>query len=257
MTTDQLHVGIIQFDIQWENPEANIHAVENLLTGVHMPDIIMLPEMWSTGFSMRPELIAEKTPGTSLQWMIDQAHLHQVVITGSLSVEDNGQYYNRWYCVHPDGRVDHYDKRHLFSFGKEDEHYSPGTERSCIEIKGWKIKPLVCYDLRFPVWARNTEGYDLIMVAANWPTPRIQHWDILLKARAIENQCYVAAVNRIGTDGNGLSYPGHSAVYDMHGETLLLMDERPDMETITISKSTLDQYRSHFRFLQDMDRFNI
>jgi predicted amidohydrolase len=189
--------------------------------------------------------------------MIAQAKKLETVIAGSLSVEEGGLYYNRWYCAHPDGRLDYYDKRHLFSFGKENEHYTPGERRSVVDIKGWKVMPLVCYDLRFPVWCRNDLEYDLIVVVANWPAPRIHHWDILLKARAIENQSYIAAVNRIGVDGTGLHYPGHSCIYDMHANNLLDMKDKEGIAIAEIEKEPLMQYRDHFRFLQDRDSFNI
>ncbi|MEO6133297.1 MAG: nitrilase-related carbon-nitrogen hydrolase, partial [Saprospiraceae bacterium] len=156
-----------------------------------------------------------------------------------------------------DGSMIQYDKHHLFSYGTEDQFYTPGSTSQVFEILGWKIKPFICYDLRFPVWCRNTEGYDLMVVSANWPAPRIHHWDALLRARAIENQAYVAAVNRIGTDGNDLTYPGHSSIYDMNGIALLELQDREGIEVYQLEKSVLTSYRDHFRFLQDRDNFNI
>lgn len=252
-----LRLALIQFDITWENREANIAQVEKMLLHEANCDLILLPEMWSTGFSMQTDEVSENEPGPALSWMIAYAQKLNSAIAGSVSVEDKGQYYNRLYFVHPDGRVDHYDKKHLFSYGKEDDHYTPGNERKVIDYKGWRIMPVICYDLRFPVWSRNNLNYDLMIIVANWPAPRIHHWDALLKARAIENQCYLAAVNRIGKDGNGLEYPGHSAVIDMNGISLISMDDKAGVEKIAIEKDTLEHYREHYRFLQDRDAFQI
>ncbi len=255
MTSDTLRIGLLQTDLAWEQPEENMRRMEAKMDSGGPTDLILLPEMWSTGFTMQPEVAAEKSPGPSLTWMILQAVKRATAIGGSLAVEVDGKYYNRFYCVHADGTFAQYDKRHLFSYGKEDQHYIPGDERILIEINGWKIMPVVCYDLRFPVWCRNTLEYDLMMIVANWPTARIHHWDALLKARAIENQSYIAAVNRIGKDGNGLEYPGHSSVYDMNGIQLLDLKGRDKLEVITIEKTTLAKFRDQFRFLQDRDSF--
>lgn len=250
-------IGLAQYDIAWENRDANLMHVQSLLNFEEHVDLLVLPEMWTTGFSMRPEVVAEGPDGDALKWMLDHSHKLNLVIAGSIPVEDNGKYYNRWYCVHPNGHIDQYDKRHLFSYGKEDLHYSPGNERIVIEIKGWRIMPIICYDLRFPAWCRNNLDYDLMIVVANWPTPRIHHWDILLRARAIENQCYIAAVNRIGSDANGLHYPGHSGIIDMNGSPLLEMKDKEGVGIMDLDKELLLQYRNHFRFLQDRDDFKI
>ena len=255
MTTEALRVGLLQTDLAWEQPEVNMRRMEMILDSSSPADLILLPEMWSTGFSMQPEKTAEKTPGPALDWMISMAVNRSTAIGGSLAVEAEGKYYNRFYCVHADGTVAFYDKHHLFSYGKEDQFYTPGDERILIEINGWKIMPVICYDLRFPVWCRNTLDYDLMVIVANWPTPRIHHWDALLKARAIENQTYIAAVNRIGTDGNGLEYPGHSTLYDMNGTLLLDLKDRDALEFFSIEKAPLTEFREHFRFLQDKDSF--
>lgn len=252
-----LQLALVQFDINWENRNANIAQLEKLLQHEVNCDLILLPEMWSTGFSMRTETVSESEPGPALSWMIAYSQKLNSAIAGSVAVEVNGQYYNRLYFVHPEGRVDHYDKKHLFSYGKEDHHYTPGNERKVIDYKGWKIMPVICYDLRFPVWIRNNLNYDLMIIVANWPAPRIHHWDALLKARAIENQCYLAAVNRVGKDGNGLEYPGHSAVIDMNGMPLISMDDGAGVVKITIEKEDLDRYREHYRFLQDQDAFRL
>jgi len=257
MANPTLHLGIIQFDITWEDPAANMAYLDQLIPRASGLDLILLPEMWSTGFSMRPETIAERVPGPALQWMIATSGRTQAAITGSLAVADQGHYFNRWYGVFPDGQWVSYDKKHLFSYGKEDQHYTSGHQQPLMEWKGWRIRPIVCYDLRFPVWVRNTQDYDLLVVAANWPATRIHHWDTLLRARAIENQCFVAAVNRVGTDGNGLIYNGHSAVYDMNGMELLHGSDSTGLSTTRIDKAALEAYREQFRFLQDRDRFHL
>ncbi|MEP6793180.1 MAG: amidohydrolase [Saprospiraceae bacterium] len=257
MPSSFIRLGLAQINIRWEDPAANFQHIENLLKFDEGLDFLLLPEMWSTGFTMSPQTAAEHSPGPALNWMIENARRHNFVIGGSIAVEENGRFYNRWYAVHPDGKVGSYDKKHLFSYGKEDEHYTPGHSRPLIDILGWKILPIVCYDLRFPVWCRNTTGYDLMVVVANWPTPRIHHWDALLKARAIENQSYVAAVNRIGSDGYGLEYPGHSSIYDMNGSALMELKGQEGIGVYTLDKLALTKYRDHFRFLQDRDKFTM
>ena len=257
MPSTSLRIGLAQFDIGWENPDANILHLQSLMQFEDYVDFLLLPEMWSTGFTMSPEIKAEHSTGPALNWMVEQAQKLNLVIGGSIAVVENGQYFNRWYGVYPEGQVVKYDKRHLFSYGKENLHYTPGNSRVVMEINGWKIMPVICYDLRFPVWCRNNNGYDLMVVVANWPTPRIHHWDSLLKARAIENQSYIAAVNRIGSDGNGLHYPGHSSIYDMNGIALLEMKDKEGVGVFELDPSVLLQYREHFRFLQDQDTFRI
>ncbi len=257
MDATTLKISLVQMNVLWEDPSANIHHLEKML---HLPpetDLLLLPEMWSTGFSMRPEFIAEKDNGPALQWMIQYSQKLNCAIAGSLSVEEDDKYYNRLYCVQPNGKIDHYDKRHLFSYGKEDQHYHAGDQRIIIEIKGWRIMPIICYDLRFPAWCRNNLDYELLIVVANWPKPRITHWDALLKARAIENQSYIAAVNRIGRDGSDLEYPGHSSIYDMNGHCIANTDYHEGIETYTLDKSELTEYRKRFRFLQDRDHFSL
>ena len=252
-----LRISLLQFDISWENPEANIYQLDQKINELPETDLILLPEMWSTGFSMHPEKIAESSDGPAVTWMINKAHEKNAVIAGSLSIKHDNTYVNRFYLVYPDGHFRNYDKKHLFSFGKEDQHYSPGSTHLIADVLGWKIMPIICYDLRFPVWCRNTSDYDLLIVVANWPAARIHHWDALLRARAIENQCYVAAVNRTGTDGNGLIYNGHSGLLDMNGELLLDLKEAQCSGTWTLEKSNLTDYRNHYRFLQDRDTFTL
>jgi omega-amidase len=257
MISSSLHITLVQPDIAWEKSQENFEHLDLLLSGSSGQDLIILPEMWSTGFSMRPELIAEPSDGPALQWMKAKAKQKNAVIAGSVSVKEDNQYFNRCYYAFPDGEVVSYNKRHLFSYGKEDQHYTTASEQVVVDIKGWKIKPVICYDLRFPVWCRNTEDYDLLVVVANWPIPRIHHWDALLKARAIENQSYVVAVNRIGTDGNGLEYNGHSSVYDMNGTQLVFLNEQEGLASIILDRHQLNTFREQFRFLQDRDHFTI
>src|SRR5687767_12279652 len=199
-----LRLGLAQFDISWEDRESNFRKLQSLVKADENIDLLILPEMWSTGFSMRPEVVAEKEPGAALTRMIENSQRLNTAIAGSVSVSVGDKYYNRFYFVHPEGTVEHYDKRHLFSYGKENDHYHAGDSRITIDFNGWKIMPIICYDLRFPVWCRNNLDYDLMIIVANWPSARIHHWDALIRARAIENQSYIAAVNRIGIDGNGL-----------------------------------------------------
>jgi predicted amidohydrolase len=257
MSSSLLNIGLVQFDIAWEDPTANFQRIEDLLQ--HQPkfDLLLLPEMWSTGFTMQPETAAELPQGPACQWMISMSQTLNTAIIGSIAVREGIRFYNRLYCAFPDGQLESYDKKHLFSYGKEDRHYTPGLTQTLINIKGWRIRPIICYDLRFPVWCRNTNEYDVMIVVANWPVPRIPHWDALLRARAIENQSFVAAVNRIGSDDNGLVYNGHSSLYDMNGSLLLSMDEKEGIGRIELDKDTLTTYREHFRFLQDRDTFTL
>jgi omega-amidase len=257
MPESLLNIGLVQLDIAWENPGENMSRIEKLLGQSSDLDLVLLPEMWSTGFTMQPEKMAEPAPGAALEWMITQAKERNTAMAGSISIAEGALYFNRWYCTFPDGRFVQYDKKHLFSYGGEEKHYTAGTTKAFIEINGWKIMPVICYDLRFPVWCRNTDSYDLMMVVANWPVARIHHWDALLKARAIENQSYVAAVNRIGSDGNGLHYNGHSTVYDMNGQDILSLGEKEGFEKLVLDKQLLTVYRDQFRFIQDRDSFTL
>lgn len=221
-------------------------------------DLIVLPEMFTTGFTMNASEVAEPHRGTSFQWMQEQAKLKNAAITGSLIIEEDGNFYNRLYFVFPDGSFQQYDKRHTFTLAGEHEVFESGKERIVIEYKGWRICPLICYDLRFPVWARNTSDYDVLIYCANWPKKRISAWDTLLKARAIENMSYCVGVNRVGLDGNGHEYIGHSAVYNVLGEQF----ENPFFESegihkVTLNKDQLIATRKHLQFLNDRDRFTL
>lgn len=253
-----IRIGIAQFDLAWENPRANHTAVESMFADAPAMDLLVLPEMWSTGFTMNTSA-SEPLQGPSLDWMQNQAALHAMTICGSVSVFDGQRAYNRFYAVSPDGTVQSYDKRHLFSFGKEDKHYQAGKDKLIFTVGEWRIRAIICYDLRFPAWCRNQEDVDILLCVANWPQARIHHWDALLRARAIENQCFVVAVNRIGTDHNQLQYPGHSSVYDMDGGQRLLMEAKNPgrIDNIALDREELIQYRQHYRFLQDQDRFSI
>ncbi len=257
MASTSLTVGLVQFDIAWENPMENMLRIEHLLEDQTSIDLLILPEMWSTGFTMQPEKVAEDADGPALQWMLQQAANRNICISGSISLAKHGRYFNRWYCVYPDGHTEHYDKKHLFSYGKENEHYTSGNKTIVFEIKGWRIMPVICYDLRFPAWCRNKEAYDLLVVAANWPDTRIHHWDALLKARAIENQTYVAAVNRIGKDPTGLTYIGHSQVLDMNGKELASLGDQSGIAKLTLDKDILTTYRTQYPFLNDMDAYSL
>jgi predicted amidohydrolase len=278
-----LRIGLAQYNTAWEDPLANIHQVEDLLQGEHDLDLLVLPEMWSTGFTMNTATATtektenaedaeeatattEKTENaedaddlgrTAFGWMKRKSAELQMHIAGSIAVKDGDQYFNRFYCVSPAGEIQRYDKKHLFSYGKEDHHYAPGHQQLTFQLGDWKIRAIVCYDLRFPVWCRNNDNYDILLVVANWPEARIHHWDALLKARAIENQCYVVGVNRVGTDGNQLDYPGHSAVYDMNGLGRLEMTSRVGIEKVILEKDQLTQFRTQYRFLQDRDQFSL
>ncbi|HET8838791.1 MAG TPA: amidohydrolase [Flavobacteriaceae bacterium] len=255
---ENLKVSFIQTELSWENPAINRKRFSDKITSLPETDLIVLPEMFSTGFSMNSEKLAEKTQGETVVWMQKMAAKKNAAITGSIIVCEGEKYFNRMFFVFPDGNFETYDKKHLFTFADEHESYSPGNKKLIVEYLGWKICPLICYDLRFPVWSRNVENYDLLIYVANWPKARTQAWDILLKARAIENISYVVGVNRVGKDGNELEYSGHSAVYDMLGTRISTSDfENEFSETIVLSKPTLDTTRRKFAFLNDGDKFEI
>ena len=223
-----------------------------------MTDLIILPEMFSTGFTMNVKHLAEEEPGETLGWMQEEAVKHQAAVMGSCIVLENGSYYNRMYFVFPNKEYIKYDKRHTFTLANEHKTFSSGTEQIYIDYLGWKIHPLICYDLRFPVWSRNTSNYDILIYVASWPERRISAWDALLKARAIENMCYTIGVNRVGVDGNGHQYTGHSAIYDVLGECVSVKDsENEFIETYSLERSHLKSNRKHLQFLNDRDDFNL
>lgn len=249
-----LKIAIIQTHIYWEDVDANLAHFSTLLETVKVDsDLIMLPEMFATGFSMSPESLAADTFKKGLHWMQQNAKEHNCVIAGSLMIEENGKYYNRLFYVFPDGNHVFYDKKHLFSMGNEKEHYQAGNKTIIVDIKGWKVKPLICYDVRFPTWCRNTEDYDLLTFHASFPERRIRHWDILLQARALENLSYVAAVNRLGDDGHGIAHNGSSQFIAPDG-TLMLINKGDDtILYATLSKEILATTRQKFPFLNDRD----
>ena len=253
--TSSLRITLAQFNTAWEDPSANINQLDLLLKNKSNPGLIILPEMWSAGFTMNTTFAEDEKEGVALTWMKKKAAALNTFIAGSISVKADNHFYNRFICAGPNGEIFQYDKKHLFSYGKENNHYSPGNKQLTFSIQDWKIRAIVCYDLRFPVWSRNNDDYDVLLVVANWPQVRIHHWDALLRARAIENQCYVAAVNRIGTDGNHLIYNGHSVVYDMNGQLLLDLEDKEGIGSVTLNKDILTQFRQQYRFLQDRDAF--
>jgi omega-amidase len=255
-----LTITIIQSDLHWENKAANLAMFSKKINGIkEKTEIIILPEMFSTGFSMRSKTLAETMDGETVAWMKKTAAEKKAIITGSIIAEENGKYFNRSIWMLPNGEFGHYDKRHLFAFAEEDKFYSPGEKRLVASVKGWKINLLICYDLRFPVWARQTgeAEYDLLICVANWPERRIHAWKTLLQARAIENQCYVAGVNRIGDDGNDIHYSGDSMIIDPLGEILYQRADEEDVFTFTLQKEKLEEVRNKFPFLKDADNFFI
>jgi predicted amidohydrolase len=255
-TADILKILLVQHDVALGNIETNLNRIDNLLDAfTHKADILILTEMFSTGFSMKPEQFAEPINGKTVTWLCQKAKTLDSAIVASVMIEDGGKYYNRAFFVYPDGRYDYYDKRHLFNYGGEDKKFTAGKSLLIVEYAGWKICPLVCYDLRFPVWSRNIHDYDLLIYMASWPNARQNVWSILPVARAMENQCYTAAVNRIGSDKTG-NYTGESKVVNQFGE--ILAQSTPDVECLTfceISLSKLHSERAEFPFLNDADAF--
>jgi len=256
---DQLKVTIIQSDLIWENPEDNRRSFSKRIDAIQEEThLIILPEMFTTGFTMNASELAEVEKGATLLWMQSEAKKNNCAITGSVIILENGNYYNRLFFVFPNGEYKTYNKRHTFTLAGEHKTFSAGNEHLIVDYLGWKIRPLICYDLRFPVWARNTQNYDVLLYVANWPKRRIAAWDALLKARAIENMSYCIGVNRVGLDGNGHQYNGHSAIYDVLGEQISNLNFEDDfIETITFKKSHIEKNRKHLQFLNDRDDFNL
>ena len=257
---DNLHVSIIQSSLYWENIDKNLKQFSQKISQLTKPaDVIILPEMFTTGFSMNTVALAESMDGKGVAWMRQKTKEKNCCVVGSLIIKENNNYYNRLVWAYPDGSLVHYDKRHLFRMANEQQHYSPGNKKIIVEYKGWKICPLVCYDLRFPVWSRNVKNeYDLLIYIANWPERRSHAWKSLLVARAIENFSYVAGVNRVGKDGNDVSYSGDSIVINYKGEpfnTAKVNEE--NAETISISHKELTEFRNSFPAFMDADIFRI
>ncbi len=252
-----MKISLIQTSLTWENHQANRDNFTEKINSTEETDLILLPEMFATGFTMQPEGVAETMEGESVAWMQEMARTKDCAITGSLVIEEEGKYYNRLFFVYPDGSYKTYNKRHLFTLAGEEKHYTAGKDRLILEYRGWKICPLVCYDLRFPVFSRNTEDFDLLLYVANWPQVRVQAWDALLKARAIENMCYAAGLNRIGQDNNEYNYSGHSQVIDSLGNYVLEPFAYEDILSVELDKTALDKARKKFGFLNDRDSFTL
>ena len=252
-----MKITLIQTDLLWNDPAGNRARFEQKIAEAGSADLIVLPEMFSTGFCTQPRLAAEPLGGETLPWMKRIAQKTDCALAGSVAVEENGNYFNRFYFVKPDGSVSQYDKRHLFTYGGEHKEFTAGDKRIIVEYKGWRILLQICYDLRFPVGSRNRNDYDLALYTANWPTPRVDAWSALLRARAIENLCYVAGINRTGTDPN-CSYCGKSALLDFKGQTLA--DVEPGKEALLsaeLDADALRDFRKNFPALQDADRFSL
>jgi predicted amidohydrolase len=260
MKTPDLKITLIQSVLHWEDKEKNLAMFSEKISSIsEVTDLIILPEMFSTGFTMNAPALAETMDGSTVAWMRKTSNEKKCVITGSVIIKENGKYYNRLIWMRPDG-FDYYDKRHLFSLAGEDNSYSRGYKRIVVTINGWKILPLICYDLRFPVWSRRTDAidYDVMIYTANWPDRRVYAWKQLLIARAIENQSYVAGINRTGNDGNDIYHSGYSAMLDYKGEPI---DPKGTSEefifTYSLIKEDLENYRKQFAFFNDRDEFEI
>lgn len=254
---NKLEISLIQDKVAWKNPKANLKNFEKKINKLYNSDIIVLPEMFNTGFCMSPKDTAETMEGETIEWMKQNAMEKRALLIGSLAIKENNQYFNRLIAAFPNGQISYYDKRHLFVLSDEHKNFNQGNQKLIIEYQGWKIKPLICYDLRFPVWARNTEDYDLLIYIANWPESRRKQWRALLKARAIENQCYCLGVNRIGKDGNKYNYVGDSLLYNAIGEKLFDAKSKEMAATIQVTNSDLTNAREYFPVLKDADKFKF
>ena len=258
-----LRVALVQTDLHWQDKTANLAMLEEKIWSLKDScDLIVLPEMFPTGFSMDSATLAEPMNLQVHKWMKQLAAQTGSVITGTVIISEGGNYYNRLLWVEPDGNTQSYDKRHLFRMANEDASFAPGEQLPIFSLKGWKICPQICYDLRFPVWARNhwnsgNAAYDLLFYVASWPTARISAWDTLLPARAIENLSYCLGVNRVGIDGNQIAYTGHSAAYDFKGERLVDLGEKDQIQVVSLSRSSLEEYRSKFPAWKDADNFTL
>jgi predicted amidohydrolase len=259
----ELSITLIQTDLIWEDKQANLEKLGSTISRIpENTHLIILPEMFSTGFSMRPDILAEKMDGHTFSWMKRQAKQVGSIITGSLIIEEDGRYFNRLIWMLPNGQFGYYDKRHCFSLAGEDKYYTAGSKRFIASVNGWKVNLCICYDLRFPVWNRqfispDSSGpeYDLLVYVANWPDRRIHAWKTLLAARAIENQCFVAGVNRVGNDGNGIYHSGYSSLFDPLGEILVQKADVEAAVTVKISRDKLEEVRSNIPFWRDADPF--
>lgn len=255
---ESLSIALIQSNLHWKDVDANLNHFDKLISVINEIDLILLPEMFNTSFCPKSNYLSESMSGKSVSWMKEISKNKKCVIAGSLMVNEDDHVYNRLVWTTKDGHISSYDKRHLFSLIKEEQHISKGERRLIVDLEGWKICPLICYDLRFPVFSRNNVDYDLLIYLANWPTKRIDAWDTLLKARSIENQCFTIGVNRVGVDGNGIPFNGHTKVFDAFGNELLSAKENTEeVLQIEISLDDLKLKRRQMNFLQDRDNFNL
>lgn len=255
----KLTIAGLQSELVWEKPSLNRNNFSEKIKNINFPvDIVLLPEMFTSGFTMNPEVVAETMNGTTVQWMKTLAMDYNTAIAGSIVIYEDGLYFNRFLFVQPSGELNYYDKKHLFTLAGEDKKYTAGNEKVIINYKDWKISLLVCYDLRFPVWARNVENYDVLIYIANWPKTRINAWDTLLKARSIENMSYTIGVNRVGVDDAKLEYCGHSAAYDCLGEPIANTSPyKEETLLVTLEKNHISEVRNKLNFLNDKDNFKL
>lgn len=253
-----MKIALIQNELIWENPTENRKLFNATINSIsESVDLIVLPEMFTSGFTMNPKKVSETMQGETISWLQHLAKARNCAITGSLVIQENTNYYNRLVFVFPSGEIQTYDKRHLFTLAGEDKIYTSGTEKLILEYKGFRICPLICYDLRFPVFARNVEDYNVLIYVANWPKPRINAWDILMKARAVENMSYVIGVNRVGTDNNNHEYVGHSQAVDFLGNYILEPQSNKGIFIVNLAKKELLETREKLAFLNDKDEFEI
>ncbi len=253
---ETLNIALIQSPLHWENPKENLLMFEEKLDAISKDvDVIMLPEMFTSGFTMSPQNLDRGEGDKAIKWMQSMAKKKNSAIVGSIVYWEEENYHNRLFFVYPNGETKTYNKKHTFTLAGEDKVYKAGAEKLVLDYKGFKICPLICYDLRFPVWARNIEDYDVLIYVANWPKPRIEAWDTLLKARAIENMAYCIGVNRIGQDGLGYDYPGHSAVYDVLGKQQTF-SKGEEVLYATLNKEHIISTRQKLKFLEDRDDFS-
>ncbi len=258
VTTKQLSVCMLQYEIVWEDIDSNLVQLDDMFQQVpEGTDLILLPETFSTGFTMRADLFAEGQEGKAVTWMQEKAAEKQSYVAGSVIIREKGQIYNRMFWVSPHGIEGHYDKRHLFRMGREDEHFAPGVARPIFKLGEFRFLPQICYDLRFPVFSRNRGDYDVMLYVANWPAPRQSVWDTLIRARAIENQSYVMAVSRVGVDGVGVDHLGGSSAIDPMGNVMFRLDDSPGVRSCTLSLNRLNDFRAKFPAWKDADRFTI
>jgi len=253
-----MEISIIQSPLFWENPTANRNYFDEKINSItEKVDLIVLPEMFTTGFTMNPSSVAETMKGETVLWLQSLAKAKNSAITGSLVITENNNFYNRLLFVFPSGEIQFYDKHHLFTLAGESKVYTKGNQKLIVEYLGWRICPLICYDLRFPVLARNVEDYDVLLYVANWPKPRINAWDILIQARSVENMCYTIGVNRTGFDNNNNEYVGHSQVVDFLGNYILEPMESESVFNIVLNKEKLVETRNKLGFLNDRDIFEL